>query len=299
MWGIIATWEMAFDGVKVAADILEKNGNVMDAVERCVNNVEENEDYASVGYGGLPNENCEVELDAAFMDGNTLSIGAVASVKNILNPSSVARSLMKGPFNNFLVGKGAEDYAYENGIKVQDMLTDKSIAKWTEHRDNIMKTNLNPYVGHDTICAIGVDSEINMATCTSTSGLFYKKAGRVGDSPIPGSGYYVDSEIGGACATGLGEDIMKGCISFEIVSLMSKGFSPQKACEKATKELNDKLIKKRLKAGDISVIAMNNEGEFGASTNIEEFPFVVATRNIKPKVFIAKYDGEKTSIIEG
>lgn len=297
MWGIIATWEMAYEGVRKASKILASGDNVLDAVEACVKDVEENEDFTSVGYGGLPNEDCQVELDASFMDGNTLSIGAVASIKNYLNPCLIARTLLDGKFNNFLVGQGAEKYAKEKGFKNHNMLTDKTIERWQEHKKKV-SNGLNAYIGHDTVCAISMDSNKNMATCTSTSGLFYKKAGRVGDSPIPGSGFYVDSEIGGACATGLGEDIMKGCISFEIVKLMQSGLSPQEACEKATIELHNKLTSKRGKAGDISVIAMNNKGDFGAATNISEFSFVIASDKKEVKKYIVKFINNKNIIEE-
>src|SRR5690606_38630553 len=108
-----------------------------------------------------------------------------------------------------------------------------------------------------------------------TSGLFMKKRGRTGDSPLSGSGFYVDSEIGGATATGLGEDIMKGCISYEIVRLMKDGYTPQEAADKAVYELNKLLVDRRKEAGDISVVCINNKGEFGVATNIEGFSFVI------------------------
>src|SRR5690606_10503834 len=126
-----------------------------------------------------------------------------------------------------------------------------------------IEKGLSPYDGHDTVGMVALDSRNSMAAGTSTSGLFMKKRGRVGDSPLSGSGFYVDSEIGGATATGLGEDIMKGCVSYEIVRLMKEGYTPQGAADKAVAELNDLLIKKRKKAGDISVVCINNKGEFG------------------------------------
>lgn len=112
-----------------------------------------------------------------------------------------------------------------------------------------------------------------------------KKPGRVGDSPFIGSGLYVDSTIGGATATGLGEDLMKGVISYEIVRLMKEGLSPQKACEKAVSDLAERLKRTRGEAGDISVVAMNAKGDFGAASNIENFSFVVATSTLEPTVF--------------
>ena len=138
-----------------------------------------------------------------------------------------------------------------------------------------------------------VDNNGSVTAGTSTSGLFMKRSGRIGDSPLVGSGFYADSEVGGATATGLGEDLMKGCISYEIVRLMKEGLTPQAACEKAVNDLEAKLIAKRGKAGDLSVVAMNNKGEFGCATNIEGFSFSVATENLEPIVYLVtrKEDG--------
>ena len=121
---------------------------------------------------------------------------------------------------------------------------------------------------------------------TSTSGLFMKKPGRIGDSPLVGSGFYADSEVGGATATGLGEDLMKGCISYEIVRLMKEGMTPQEACETAVNDLDASLKKRRQVAGDLSVVALNNKGEFGCATNIEGFSFAVATSDVEPVVYL-------------
>ena len=232
-WGIIATWRMAADGVALGADILKNNGKCQDAVEKAIMQVEDYPFYKSVGYGGLPNENCEVELDAAFMDGKTLSIGAIAGIKDYKNPVSIARKLSEDRFNIFLVGAGAEAYAHKNGFVRQNMLTERAKKTWEIRMKEINEKNLSPYDGHDTVCMIGLDSEKDMAVATSTSGLFMKKRGRVGDSPVSGSGFYVDNEVGGAAATGLGEDIMKGCLSYETVQRMRNGMSPMEAAQSA------------------------------------------------------------------
>ena len=115
-----------------------------------------------------------------------------------------------------------------------------------------------------------------------------KKAGRVGDSPISGSGFYVDSKVGGASATGLGEDVMKGCVAYEIVRLMKEGMHPQAACEKAVNDFDLELKQRRGKAGDMSLVAMNNKGDWGVATNIEGFSFAVATANEKPTVYLTE-----------
>ncbi len=293
-WGIIATWRMALEGLTKGAELLENNSFSGDAIENAIKEVEDFPYYKSVGYGGLPNEYCEVELDAAYMDGNTLDIGAVAGIKDFKNPISIARKLSKERFNCFLVGHGGEEYASKNGFERKNMLTERAIIQYKNKLKETMESGLSPYDGHDTVGMIALDMERNMVAGTSTSGLFMKRRGRVGDSPLSGSGFYVDSEIGGASATGLGEDIMKGCTSYEIVRLMGEGYSPQEAADIAVKKINDLLIKKRGKAGDVSVICMNNHGEFGVGTNIEGFSFVIATDKIAPTVFICSVENGKT-----
>lgn len=293
-WGIIATWRMALEGVQEAVKILKDNGKSGDAVETAIKIVEDFPYYKSVGYGGLPNENGEVELDAAYMDGDSLSIGAIAGIKDFKNPISIARKLSEEEFNCFLVGQGAEEYAHKNGFERVNMLTERAIIHYKNRLKETIEKGLSPYDGHDTVGMVALDSRNSMAAGTSTSGLFMKKRGRVGDSPLSGSGFYVDSEIGGATATGLGEDIMKGCVSYEIVRLMKEGYTPQGAADKAVAELNDLLIKKRKKAGDISVVCINNKGEFGVATNINGFSFVVATEIIPLTVYVCSVENNKT-----
>ena len=138
MWAMIATWRMAIEGLTKACNELEKGMDAGDAVELAVREVEDYPFYKSVGYGGLPNENCEVELDAAYMDGDTLSIGAVAGIKDFANPVSIARKLSDDKVNNFLVGLGAEEYAHKNGFERKNMLTER--AKLHYKKRNVEKS---------------------------------------------------------------------------------------------------------------------------------------------------------------
>ena len=294
-WGIIGTWRMALEGIIEAEKLLKDNGSSLDAIEIAVKMVENCSEYRSVGYGGLPNRECEVELDAAFMDGDNLSVGAIGGIKDYKNPVSIARSLTDNEQNIFLVGQGAEKYAHKMGFERRNMLTDYSKEQWEKKMGEIKETKIAPYDGHDTVGMVGLDKQGKMTVATSTSGLFMKKPGRIGDSPLSGSGFYVDSKIGGASATGLGEDIMKGCISYEIVRLMGEGHHPQEAAEKAVNALNKKLIDRRGKAGDISVVCMNNRGEWGVATNIKHFSFVVASNFEKPTVYIASCKNGSTT----
>ena len=288
MWGLIATWRMALEGVEQASRGLAAGGDAGDAIEQAVRAVEDFPYYKSVGYGGLPNEEMEVELDAAFMDGDTFDLGAVAAIRDFANPVSIARRLSREPVNCLLVGEGAEKFAHKEGFERKNMLTDRAKIHYRNRKKEIAETELKPYSGHDTVGMVCLDERGKMTCATSTSGLFMKRKGRVGDSPVSGSGFYVDSRAGGASATGLGEDVMRGCVSYEIVRLMREGMHPQEACDKAVSEFDRELRERRGKAGDLSLIAMNPKGEWGVATNIEGFSFVVATAAQAPTVYVSR-----------
>ncbi|MEG0366148.1 MAG: N(4)-(beta-N-acetylglucosaminyl)-L-asparaginase [Coprobacillus sp.] len=288
MWGIIATWRMAVEGISKAGEMLENGGDAGDAIELAIKEIEDFEYYKSVGYGGLPNEEMEVELDAAYMDGDTFDIGAIAAIKDYANPVSIARRLSHEKVNSMLVAEGAEKFAHKEGFERKNMLTDRAKIHYKNRVKEVRDQEIKPYSGHDTVGMVCLDEKGKMTSATSTSGLFMKKKGRVGDSPIAGSGFYVDSKVGGASATGLGEDLMKGCISYEIVRLMKEGMHPQEACDVAVSRLDKELKERRGQAGDLSLIAMNNKGEWGVSTNIEGFSFAVATKDQEPIVYLTK-----------
>ncbi len=288
MWGMIATWRMALEGISAGAELLENGKNAGDAIETAIRAVEDFPFYKSVGYGGLPNEEMQVELDSAYMDGDTLDIGAVAAIKDYANPISIARRLSYEKVNNVLVAAGAEKFAHKEGFERKNMLTDRARIYYNRRIQENRDQEIKPYSGHDTVGMVCLDQMGKMTAATSTSGLFMKRAGRVGDSPISGSGFYVDSQVGGASATGLGEDLMKGCISYEIVRLIEEGLHPQEACERAVNRLDEKLKKRRGKAGDLSVIAMDAQGRWGVATNISGFSFAVVTEKEKPQVYLTK-----------
>lgn len=295
-WGVIATWRMAHDGVKKASQLLQANGTAGDAVEALIKTVEAYPYYKSVGYGGLPNENGEVEMDAAFMDGDTLAQGAVAGIHEVLHAVSVARALSHDHYNSFLVGQGATQYAQLNGFEMRNMLTDRAKKRWEKRRAELADAKIKPYDGHDTVGAITLAPTGSMAAATSTSGLFMKRPGRVGDSPLSGSGFYVDSDIGGAAATGLGEDIMKGCLSYEIVRRMGEGRTPQEACDEAVYPFIEKLKRRYGKAGEFSLIALDRASNWGVATNVE-FTFSVATASQKPVILMANPGPNQTTTI--
>ena len=285
MGALIATWLMAENGAKKAIDLLNAGKPSHKALIELIKDIEDDVHYKSVGYGGLPNREGVVELDSAFMDGDDLSYGGVGALKNIKNPIEVAYLLSKEKANNFLVGQGAYEYALDKGFKPCDLL---SAASKKIYEDEMSKLDdLKVYDGHDTVGCIVVDDKGKMCAGTSTSGLFLKHAGRLGDSALIGSGLYVDSAIGGASATGMGEDIMKGCLSYEVVMLM-RTMSPSEACRVAVSNFSKKLEKLYGQARDISIVAMNNKGQWGAYSNIDTFSFVAAGYGEEPKVYLFK-----------
>jgi len=272
---IIATWSFSVSGVKIGTEILKNGGYIFDAIEETIKVVEDDPNIDSVGFGGLPNIAGEVELDAAIMDGKTLSLGAVGALRGFKNPISIARKVLEETPHTFLVGQGAEEFAFSKGFQRSILITDKSRKIW---ESKIKKES------HDTIGVIAMDENGNMACGTSTSGIFMKYKGRVGDTPLVGSGLYVDNEIGGAVATGLGEDIMKGCLSFHAVFLMRQGYSPQNAAEEVIRNIYKKLPKYK-KHDDISILCMNTNGDVGAATSREKFEYVASSKNMPPSIF--------------
>lgn len=273
MYAIIGTWKMSFTGVSQAHEQLKQGGYAGDAVQHAVMCVEDEPSYTSVGYGGLPDHDGHVMTDAAYMDGNTLRFGAVMSAENIRNPICAARALCGRETNCLLAGRGAEQFAMEKGLPMRDMRTEESVRQW---REALQQENrkIDAYNEHDTVCVLALDENGSLIAGTSTSGLFLKEPGRVGDSPIIGSGFYADARYGAAAATGLGEDIMRGCLSYEIVALMRAGVSPQKACEQAVRALSERKVQLGEDDGSISVIALSPCGEYGAATTLPVFPFV-------------------------
>lgn len=285
-YGMIATWRMACDGIAAATKDLANGGTSQKAIVDAIKMVEDYPFYKSVGYGGLPNEVGMVELDAAFMNGDNFDIGAVAGSRGVKNPIAVAEKLSHERFNSFIVGDGVAKYAIKEGFEMQNMLTERARKTWSNRLDEMSRSNLSPYDGHDTVGMVAVDKTGSMSCGTSSSGLFMKKEGRVGDSPLSGSGFYVDSEIGGATATGLGEDLMKGCLSYETVRLMGTGLEPQEAVHQAMTTFANQLERRKGKCGAFSLVAMNNKGEWGVATNVE-FSFAVATENLEPTIYLA------------
>lgn len=284
-WAVLATWKMSKDGSEIAADLLSRGADCGDAAVEGVCNVEDNPNYHSVGYGGRPNKECRVFMDGGFMNGDTLHFGAVGSVEGFRSTVRIARSLVEGDANNFLVGEGAERYAREHGFEERDNVTEEGKAIYEAEKDRLKK--LSAYDGHDTVCFLTKDMKGSICSATSTSGLFMKEPGRVGDTPVPGSGFYADSKYGAAAGTGMGEEIMKGACSFAAVLYMKMGMSAQEAADKAVDDLVKELTERNGYAQPISLVVMDREGNYGIGTNVD-FTFSYGSDEQPVRVYTAK-----------
>jgi N4-(beta-N-acetylglucosaminyl)-L-asparaginase len=283
---VIATWKTEL-AVKTAAIVLEKGENALKAVEQGCRIEEANEKGQSVGKGGLPDRDGNVTLDACIMDekGN---YGAVLGVKNIKHVISVARKVMENTPHVMLVGDGAENFAVSKGFERENLLTEAAKKAWEKWK---VKSEYKPIINienHDTIGMLAMDKKGNISGACSTSGLAYKMAGRIGDSPIIGGGLFVDNEIGGAAATGLGEEVLKTVGSFLVVELMRQGKTPQEACEEAIGRIVNKPGKD-FENFQVAYIALNKKGEIGAYSIHKDFSYNLykhkENKNIKSDFF--------------
>ncbi|ADV49345.1 N(4)-(beta-N-acetylglucosaminyl)-L-asparaginase [Cellulophaga algicola DSM 14237] len=257
---VIATWDVANASAK-AWEVLKNGGNSLDAVEQGVMIEEADESNQSVGKGGRPDRDGKVTLDACIMD-HQGNCGAVLCMQNIVHPVSVARKVMEETPHVMLAGKGAEQFAYEMGFEKENLLTEKSKQEWLEWKKTSQYKPIVNIENHDTIGMLAIDSIGNISGACTTSGMAYKISGRVGDSPIIGAGLFIDNEIGGATATGVGEEVVKTVGSFLIVELMRQGKSPQEACEEGVNRI---IAKNKGNLNfQIGFIAINKQGETGA-----------------------------------
>lgn len=272
-----------------AMSMIRQGSDALDAVVAGVNIVEDDPNDMTVGLGGLPNELGIVELDASVMHGPTHRAGAVASLRNIKNPSSVAKIVMERTDHVLIVGDGALNFARMHGFKEENLLTEESRKMWLKWRENLSTEDdyLPPHgiddknIGsklhevmqtYGTINCLAKDQNGNISGVTTTSGLSYKIPGRVGDSPIIGAGLYVDNEVGAAGSTGRGEANLVNCSSVMIVEFMRQGKSPEEACLMACQRIIDHTRMKRLQNEqgkpnfNVSFYAINKKGEHGSAS---------------------------------
>jgi N4-(beta-N-acetylglucosaminyl)-L-asparaginase len=262
----LSTWAHGKPANEQAAEVFNGGGSLLDAVERGINVPENDPAVTSVGYGGLPNEEGVVELDAALMDGTRHRAGAVASLRNIKNPISVARKVLEKTRHTTLAGEGAFRFALKMGFRAQQLLTPESLKKWMDWKDDPKREDFWKISAenHDTIGMVATDGKGHIVSGCSTSGAAWKISGRVGDSPLVGCGVYADDNVGAASATGDGDLMTNYCTSVSIVHYMARGMSPQEACEELLKHMA--VTDPRNKTAEASVTAINKKGEVGAAS---------------------------------
>lgn len=257
---VIATWHVE-RAVSTAGNALDNGQSLLDALEKGCNIEEEDENNQTVGKGGRPDRDGNVTLDASIMDQNG-NCGSVVYMQNITHAISVARKVMEDTPHVMLAGKGAEQFAVESGMQRDNLLTEKSKQEWQQWlKEKEYKPIIN-IENHDTIGMLAMDANGDISGACTTSGLAYKMAGRVGDSPIIGSGLFVDNQVGAAVATGMGEEVVKTVGSFLVVELMRQGKTPQEACEEAIMRIVNKP-NSNYKNVQVAYIAMNKKGETG------------------------------------
>lgn len=273
---VIATWNVP-NATQEAYANLNSGKSALDAVEKGCNIEERDITNSSVGKGGLPDRTGAVTLDACVMDSKG-NCGSVVYLKDITNAISVARKVMEDTPHVMLAGDGAKEFAVSKGFKIEDLLSENSKSKYEKWKQTSKYKPIINVENHDTIGMLAIDNNGDISGGCTTSGLAYKMKGRVGDSPIIGSGLFVDNKIGAAVATGLGEEVVKTVGSFLIVELMRQGMSPQKACEEAVNRIAENT-NKNIKDFQVGFIALNKKGEVGAHAIHKHFNYTISTKN--------------------
>ncbi len=297
---VISTWAPNVKANAEAWKTLHSGGKAVDAVEAGVRIPEADPNDMSVGYGGLPDRDGKVTLDACIMDENG-NCGAVMFLEGIKHPISVARLVMEKTPHVQLVGSGALQFALANGFVIENLLTEKAETAWKNWlkeskydpmtipkllKEESDKDRRGQQNNHDTIGMLALDNKGNISGACTTSGMAYKMRGRVGDSPIIGAGLFVDNEIGAATATGVGEEIVRICGSHTVVELMRQGLGAEAACKKTI----ERIAKKRGAAAkdlQVAFIAMHKNGSYGGYALQKGFTYAVQS-NAGVKVFDAK-----------
>ncbi|MDP9041683.1 MAG: N(4)-(beta-N-acetylglucosaminyl)-L-asparaginase [Bacteroidota bacterium] len=287
---VISTWDFGKAANTGAWEVLSKNGRALDAVEAGVRIPEADPNNHSVGYGGLPDRDGYVTLDACIMDEHS-NCGSVMCLENIVHPISVARLVMEKTPHIVLAGNGAQEFALANGFKKENLLTPESEKIWKEwlksskydpvinvenKKDNSLNKPAVPGgpLNHDTIGMLALDSAGNLSGACTTSGLAFKMHGRVGDSPIIGAGLYVDNEIGSATSTGVGEEVIRIVGSHLAVEFMRQGLTPGESCKKAVERI---VVRDPVKAKSLQVgfLALKKDGSYGAFCIQKGFTYAV------------------------
>ena len=272
---IISTWNHGFSANAEALKQLENGKPALDAIVSGVGVCEADPDNRSVGYGGLPDREGHVTLDACIMDHKS-NCGSVSFLQEIKHPIAVAKKVLEETSHVMLSGKGAQDFALSQGFLKENLLTSESENDWKEW---LKKSKYKPVINmenHDTISMLVLDENGDLSGGCTTSGAAWKMHGRVGDSPIIGAGLFLDNEVGAAAATGLGEAVIRTAGSAMVVELMRQGKSPFEAC----KEIVERIYNKHKNHKDmdylqVGFIAVNKNGEHGGYSLRSGFNFAV------------------------
>jgi len=252
------------NAVKAGWEILKSGGTAIDAVEAAIRVMEDDPTF-DAGVGSFLNEEGFVELDAVIMDGKTVDAGAVAGVRNIKNPITLARKVLEETEHVLIVGEGANKFAKKLGIeevRPEDLVLPREIERWKLFKKGkLYIEDIFEPKAKGTVGAVAIDKDGNIVAGTSTGGITGKMVGRVGDTPIVGSGAYADNEIGGISTTGHGEKIMRVVLAKTIINLLMQGISPQEAAEAGIDILWNKV------KGRGGVIVLNRDGEIGFAYN--------------------------------
>jgi N4-(beta-N-acetylglucosaminyl)-L-asparaginase len=267
-------------GVELAGRLIGEGMDTLDAAIEGVKIQELDPEDSSVGYGGLPNEEGVVQLDASCMHGPTKRAGAVGALEGIKTPSVVAKYVLMYTDHIMLVGEGAKKFALSYGFKEEDLMTDATRERWLRWRANrgpdddwINVTNDEQMIPRQTgtININIVNTNGDISSVTTTSGLSWKIPGRVGDSPIIGAGQYTDNDVGAAGSTGRGEANIMVCGAFLTVDNMRRGMSPTDAALETLRRVvattEPRLLDERGRPTfSLNFYAVNKNGEFGAGT---------------------------------
>ena len=314
---VISTWDSGVTANKGAWGILSNGGRAIDAMEQAGIAIE-NEPSCCVGLGGNPDRDGHVTLDACIMD-DKFNCGSVAFLERIKHPISVARKVMDSTPHVMLVGEGAQQFALANGFVLEpDVLSadaQKTYQAWLKKsaykpivniengagvKPGPRKKGGGPYVdefapnqfddgtpNHDTMGTVAMDASGNLSGMCTTSGMAFKMRGRVGDSPLIGSGLYVDNEVGAVTGSGQGEEVIRMCGAHTIIELMRQGLSPKAACKQAI----ERIVKRDpVRATDFQVgfIAISKSGEIGAYAVQKGFSYTLTTPDVAHKVYPAE-----------
>ncbi len=291
---VIATWPFGQTAVKKALPLLVAGQPALDAALAGAQAVEDDPTVHSVGYGGLADAIGKVTLDACVMDGQTLACGGIAGLENVRHAAAVARRVMEKTPHVLLVGQGAQQFALQQGFPLETLNTPESVAEWEKQREKKKQTQRPQEISpedHDTVTVLALDRKGSLGGVCTTSGLAHKLPGRVGDSPLIGSGLYVDNTGGAAGATGVGEEIIRIGGSLLMVEAMRAGKTPQEACEMAVRRVNATAVRRGVHPARVAFLALDVRGRVGAAcTERTNFEYAVG-RGEKIELLKAKEIG--------